>query len=99
MWLRLVYPMFPFQNALLSAQVTDSGHLIDQLKQRNENLQDRLEMFEQLNNTLEEEKKTLLMQVNKLLEQVRGLGHHTHNNTHKAQKLTCSVLLYRTKAC
>lgn len=30
-------------------------------------------MLEQLNQTLEEEKKTLLMQVNKLLEQVHSL--------------------------
>ena len=50
--------------------MTDSGHIIDHLNQRIQSSHDRLEMFEQLNMTLEEEKKTLLLQVNKLLEQV-----------------------------
>ena len=34
-------------------------------------------MLEQLNQTLEEEKQHLLMQVNKLLEQNREYFHHT----------------------
>ena len=39
----------------------------------NQRLNDRIQMFEQLNQTLEEEKRTLLVQVNKLLEQNQNI--------------------------
>lgn len=39
----------------------------------NHRLHDRIQMLDQLNQTLEEEKKTLLGQVNKLLEQNQNI--------------------------
>lgn len=39
----------------------------------NHRLNDRIQMLEQLNSTLEEEKRTLLGQVNKLLEQNQNI--------------------------
>ena len=41
----LTCPYDLFQNALLMAQVTDTGHLVEHQKQRIENLHDRIEVL------------------------------------------------------
>ena len=51
----------------------EAKHIIQGLEGSNQRLNDRMQMLDQLNHTLEEEKKTLLAQVNKLLEQNQNL--------------------------
>lgn len=51
----------------------EAKHVIQQHESHGQRLNDRIQMLEQLNHTLEEEKKTLLLQVNKLLEKNQEL--------------------------
>ena len=47
--------------------------MIQQQEGHNQRLNDRIQMLEQLNHTLEEEKKTLLLQINKMMEKNQEL--------------------------
>ncbi len=51
----------------------EAKHVLQQQDGHNQRLNDRIQMLEQLNLTLEEEKKTLLQQVNKMLEKNQEL--------------------------
>ena len=57
------------QNSHLASDLLEAKDILQKHETTNHRLHDRIQMLEQLNQTLKEEKKTLLGQVNKLLEQ------------------------------
>lgn len=61
------------QKVQLSNNLTDAKHIIQKLETGGQHQSDRITMLEKLNSTLEEEKKALLTQMNKLLEKNQEL--------------------------
>ena len=61
------------QNTHLSNDLLEAKNILQSQETTNHRLNDRIQMLEQLNSTLEEEKRTLLGQVNKLLEQNQNI--------------------------
>ena len=62
----------------------EAKHVLHQHESHGQRLNDRIQMLEQLNHTLEEEKKTLLLQVNKLLEKNQDMLVRTLENKDQA---------------
>ena len=61
------------QNTHLTSDLLEARDILMKQETTNQRLNDRIQMLEQLNSTLEEEKRTLLGQVNKLLEQNQNI--------------------------
>ena len=61
------------QNTHLTSDLLEARDILLKQETTNQRLNDRIQMLEQLNSTLEEEKRTLLGQVNKLLEQNQNI--------------------------
>ena len=61
------------QNTHLTSDLLEARDILIKQETTNQRLNDRIQMLEQLNSTLEEEKRTLLGQVNKLLEQNQNI--------------------------
>ena len=61
------------QNSHLASDLLEAKDILQKHDATNHRLNDRIQMLEQLNSTLEEEKRTLLVQVNKLLEQNQNI--------------------------
>lgn len=68
-----MYKIFFIQNTHLTNDLMEAKDILQKHETTNHRLNDRIQMLEQLNSTLEEEKRTLLGQVNKLLEQNQNI--------------------------
>ena len=66
-------PFVPAQNTTLTKNLADARHHIQQLETSGQRQADKVQMLEKLSATLEEEKKTLLTQLNKQLEKNQDL--------------------------
>lgn len=65
--------LFLMQNTHLTSDLLEARDILMKQETTNQRLNDRIQMLDQLNSTLEEEKRTLLGQVNKLLEQNQNI--------------------------
>ena len=70
---KYTYTLIHMQNTHLSNDLLEAKNILQSQETTNHRLNDRIQMLEQLNSTLEEEKRTLLGQVNKLLEQNQNI--------------------------
>lgn len=62
-----------FQNTTLQKNLVDAKHVIQQLESIGQRQSEKVQMLEKLSSTLEEEKRTLLTQLNKQLEKNQEL--------------------------